>query len=235
MSKASNPAVAAAWISGGLGCIAAIVVAIISLIAVIIQVSKPDPTVVVPTNPPPATQPGPTQSETTLTVINKTSEDICYLYVAPAGSTTLGPGWLDAGATIAPNKGLRLELETGMYDLRAENCAREAIAETPNNHIEGDMHWVVENVASTSSDTVLEVINNTSEDVCYLYISPSTSDDDWGDNWISESERISVGQKMTFSMETGMYDVRAETCQEEVLAEFFDNHLQGNMEWELVK
>lgn len=167
-----------------------------------------------------------------------TSEDICHLYIVPHGSTTWGPSLLEAGKTIAPNASQSFPKETGMYDLMAENCNKQEISKTSNLHVHEHAHWVAkEEGASTeasTSETVLEVINNTSEDVCYLYISPSTNDDNWGDNWISESERIPIGQTRTFSVETGTYDVRAETCQKEVIAEFFDQHLEGNMEWELV-
>jgi hypothetical protein len=106
------------------------------------------------------------------------------------------------------------------------------LQEILNNHLQGAIYWTVEAAESPSSETVLQVINNTPEDICYLYIVPSDSES-WGENWLTEIDKIPVGEKSTFSMEAGMYNLKAENCAREAIAETHDNHLQGPMEWDL--
>ena len=228
--KKRDGTVQVAWITGCLGCAATVLAAIVGVIGIYLQTrdNKPIPTAItiVVTSIP----------ETSLEVINKSSEDICYLYIVPSGSTTWGEGWLGAGKTIPPNKFLRYPLATGMYNLRAENCARETIMETLNTHLQGEMRWVVQKAVSTatasSPETTLNVINNGSVDICHLYIAPSDSDN-WGNDWLNESNRIRPGQSLKFPLETGMYNLRAESCTGETIAETLDNHLQGSMKWDL--
>jgi hypothetical protein len=85
--------------------------------------------------------------------------------------------------------------------------------------------------ASASSLTAsLDVLNNSPDSICYLYISPETSDS-WGADWLGESETIAQGENRTFFMGPGLYDLRAEDCDNNVLAESHDNELDGEMEW----
>lgn len=230
--KGSNPIVIAALISGVLACIGAIIVAIIGLIPAILHQSS-NPPFQSETITPVVVDEGTTAPQTTLEVINSSSEPICYLYIVPTGGTMAGQGQMDEGRTIPPNKTMNFPLETGMYDLRAENCNKEIIAESFNHHVQGQEPWIVDNVEQTNSETSLEVINHTSKDVCYLYVSPSDNGDNWDDNWLDEAKKIEVNQSLTFPMETGMYNVRAEDCQKQLISEYYDVHFQGPMEWEL--
>jgi hypothetical protein len=241
MSKEQKSAVTAAWITGILGCLGALITAGVAIFVGFNQKEPPQSpdsntniTVVIPTAGPilPTTEPSPALPETTLRVINNTTDAICYFYMVPVGSESWGSDWLGEDQKIETNQGVTFTADTGMYHLRAENCEQEVLAESSDQHIEGDMHWVVQAADSASTDTVLEVNNNTSQNICYLYIAASASDN-WGQDWLGTQEIIYAGENRTFTVETGMYDLRAQNCQEEVIAESFDNHLQGSMEWNL--
>ena len=241
MNKEHKSNVIAAWITGGLGCIGALITAVVAVVVGFNQRetsqlfdTNTNITVVMPT----AVQVSATLAlplnspETTLRIINNTTDLICYVYVSAAAAESWGPDWLGENQTIESEQGVTFTVETGMYDLRVENCDREVLAESLDQHLEGDMHWVVDSEASASTDTVLEVINNTPQNICYLYISLSASDD-WGQDWLGTEEIIYTGGRKTFTMETGMYDLRAKNCEGEVIAESVDNHLQGGLEWNL--
>ena len=228
--KTRDGTVQIAWITGCFGCAATVLAAIVGLVGVYIQAkenrSVPTAVTVIVTTAPP----------TSLQVINKAAQDICYLYIVPSGSKTWGEGRLGVGKTIPPNKFLKYPLETGMYNLRAANCAGETIAESLNTHLQGEMSWVVQQAASTSTaaspETTLNVINNGSKDICHLYIVPSESAN-WGNDLLNDANKIPPGQSLKLPLETGMYNLRAEDCTGEKIAETLDNHLQGSMEWNL--
>jgi len=62
------------------------------------------------------------------------------------------------------------------------------------------------------------VVNNSGETICYLYISPTTSDT-WGDSWLGTAGAIEDGGTQTFDVASGDYDLRAEDCDTGRLAE----------------
>ena len=65
----------------------------------------------------------------------------------------------------------------------------------------------------------LDVVNNLSVAVCYLYISPSSSDS-WGEDWLWDIGWIDPGDSATFWITSGeTVDMRAEDCSENLLDE----------------
>jgi hypothetical protein len=70
---------------------------------------------------------------------------------------------------------------------------------------------------SNSGEAPLDVINNLGVDICYLYISPSTSED-WGDDWLGNTGTIAPGFTATFYVPLGeTIDMQAEDCDGYVL------------------
>jgi hypothetical protein len=63
---------------------------------------------------------------------------------------------------------------------------------------------------------VLELVNDSAVDVCYVYISPTT-DDTWGSDWLGDTEIVSAGSVRVFEVPAGIYDMRAEDCDQEAL------------------
>jgi hypothetical protein len=76
-------------------------------------------------------------------------------------------------------------------------------------------------VGSTATPTSvvthkLQVINDSSFTVCYVYISLNTSEE-WGNDWL-ESNTIDPGEDYIFEVEPGVYDLRADDCDNATLA-----------------
>lgn len=76
----------------------------------------------------------------------------------------------------------------------------------------------VEAPASTSPPstamTILAVKNEWLEDICFVYISPVESDA-WGEDWLKPNQTIPPGSEAVFEVPVGVYDLRAETCNED--------------------
>ncbi len=82
-----------------------------------------------------------------------------------------------------------------------------------------------------SAEMASLVIENESEaTICYILISPA-EDDEWGDDWLGESDVIAPGETYTFQMEAGVYDLEARDCDNETLATEWDQDLDGTVTW----
>ena len=78
------------------------------------------------------------------------------------------------------------------------------------------------NTGSTSGETSLDVVNNLNVAICYLYISPSTSDD-WGEDWLGDTDTIEPGVSATFYLPVGeTVDMQAEDCDGAILDTQYD-------------
>jgi len=74
----------------------------------------------------------------------------------------------------------------------------------------------------SGTDVSLDVVNNLNVAVCYLYISPSDSDN-WGGDWLDEIGTIPPGTSQTFWITSGeTVDLRTEDCDGNTIDEQFD-------------
>ncbi|MCP4542480.1 MAG: hypothetical protein GY832_35610 [Chloroflexi bacterium] len=82
-----------------------------------------------------------------------------------------------------------------------------------------------------TEETASLVIENESEGtICYVLISPE-DDDDWGNDWLGDSDVIGPGDSHTFEVPVGLYDVEARDCDNEVLATEWAQDLDGTVTW----
>lgn len=74
----------------------------------------------------------------TVSVVNNSSTEICYLYISPAGADTQSEDKLGAEETI-PTGSTRdfTEIPAGSYDLRAEDCSGNLITENNDVTVNG--------------------------------------------------------------------------------------------------
>lgn len=76
---------------------------------------------------------------------------------------------------------------------------------------------VTDTPVSSSGDIDITIVNRSPDEICYVLMSPS-DDDSWGDDWLGEEETIMPGGKKVFSLDSGTYDVRVESCDEAAMA-----------------
>ena len=78
----------------------------------------------------------------------------------------------------------------------------------------------------------VRVTNDLSQDVCYMYISPETSDN-WGDDQMGEYEVMSAGGVRVFFAAADTYDLMAKDCDGNSLSEQYGVVVQGETDWAL--
>jgi hypothetical protein len=183
--------------------------------------TEPTPTEVPPTPVPPTPRPTlpppPTATDTpqevVLTLINQSSSNICFVRISPTTSAEWGDDWLGAD-TVSAGSSYTFLVAAGFYDLRAEFCGGGSVEEMGAD-LNSDGEWTITDTAAgpgpSGGGTVqLTVINQTTDSICYVYISPVTSDV-WGDDWLG-ADTIPAGTNYTFNVPAGAYDLRADFC-----------------------
>lgn len=87
--------------------------------------------------------------------------------------------------------------------------------------------------SGSASGNSLLVINNSGLEVCYLYVSPQSSDS-WGDDQLGADTIANGTSYEIFDVPPGIYDLRAEACDGVNFAENFGADLSsGDFEWTL--
>jgi len=74
------------------------------------------------------------------------------------------------------------------------------------------------------------LVNNSGEEICYVYISPVESDE-WGEDQLGATETVAPGARRVFDVEPGRYDLRAEDCDGNALDEEWDVAIFGPVTW----
>jgi hypothetical protein len=192
----------------------------------------PSPTAVPPTAAPPTaapstggdSQPAPSSlggngggAASYLDIVNDTGIQICYLFVAPSTSEDWGDNQLQSGNTIEGGSTFTLtDIPAGTYDLLAEDCQNNGVAQEFGVEFTPDgITWTL-----SPNTTELELINNSSVAICYLYVSPSDSDE-WGPDQLGENTVVDPGATFTLTgIEPGQYDMRVESCEGDSLEEY---------------
>jgi hypothetical protein len=80
----------------------------------------------------------------TLTIVNNSSEDVCYVYVSPADSTSWGDDWLDESTILDAGESETVTVGAGIYDLQAADCDGNAIAEQYDVDLSTGQTWTLE-------------------------------------------------------------------------------------------
>jgi len=78
----------------------------------------------------------------------------------------------------------------------------------------------------------ITLTNQSTWDVCYVYIAPST-DTNWGDDWLGKDEQIAPGDSKSISIEPGTYDLRAENCDYMRLDEQSSITIPSDFSWQV--
>ncbi|MDF1514953.1 MAG: hypothetical protein P1S60_14175 [Anaerolineae bacterium] len=164
-------------------------------------------------------------NDITFTIANKSPEDVCYVFISPSDSDAWGDDQLGGNDVISPGSNQKFTMPRGTYDIRLENCMEAAMATA----------WEVSSnttvtAGRSGADVNLTVINDSSEEICYVFISPS-SGDDWGDDLMGEMESLPAGGLRAFYVKANTYDLMAADCDDNTLIEEYDVELFESLEW----
>ncbi|MCJ7551464.1 MAG: hypothetical protein MUQ30_17480 [Anaerolineae bacterium] len=162
-----------------------------------------------------------------VTVVNRSPDEICYVLMSPSADDSWGDDRLGGDETIMPGATQVFSLDSGTYDVRVESCDEAAMATA----------WEVSRdttvtAGASGADVRLMLSNESSSEVCYVYISPATGDD-WGDDWMGEMESLQSGMLRLFYLEPDVYDLQIADCDDEVLTEEYEIDLTEDLTWTL--
>lgn len=168
-----------------------------------------------------------------LRITNYGSSEVCYLYISSSNSSEWGGDWLGSDI-LYPNEYVEYWIPSGYYDVKATDCSNNTIAEDYSLAVDGTLDWEIYSgggATSGGSTQQLTVYNGSSENLCYLYITPPSTDS-WGDDRLGSSI-IYAGNSMTFSLPAGTYDLKALRCDGSTLFETYYLDLYSSRTWEV--
>ena len=159
-----------------------------------------------------------------ITIDNQSPHDVCYVFISPVDNDSWGEDWLGSEQVISPGSILVIEVEEGVYDFLAETC--EEVTLHTGWNLDSDVTFTV-----GGSDLVPVLISNSlDEEVCYLFISPVTSDD-WGQDWLGDIESLPSGGVRIIFVSPDTYDFSALNCEDEEIGYQYDISVDGETEW----
>jgi hypothetical protein len=167
------------------------------------------PTAVPPTAAPPTAAP-PTQTSSgmaELALRNDSGIAVCAVYISSTESDSWGDNWLTGNEAIQSGSSRNFQVPEGSYDLRADDCDGNLVAYHIGVDLAGSMTWSLDPLQRGP----VQVVNNSSQEICYLYISPAESES-WGPDWMGKETTIPAGSTRTFQVPMGNYDLRADDC-----------------------
>lgn len=142
-----------------------------------------------------------------ITIDNQTPYDICYVYISPSEATSWGSDRLSATEIIYADATWDFAVSSEPHDVLVRAC-NDAVLGTA---------WEIEVPTTLTLGgrglLPLWVTNTSSEDICYLLISPSTADT-WGDDQLGLHEIIPGGDTRIFFVPPDTYDMKASTCEQ---------------------
>lgn len=166
-------------------------------------------------------------NDVTFTIVNKSPDEICFVLISPSESESWGDDQLGEDDTIAPGDRQSFSMPQDKYDVRVENCDEAAMATAWERSSDTTI-----TAGKSGANVGLTVINNSSEEICYIYISPS-SGDDWGEDWLGEWESLPAGGLRVFYVKANTYDLQAADCDDNSLIEEYEVDLSDHLEWTL--
>ncbi|MBN2555495.1 MAG: hypothetical protein JXA97_06100 [Anaerolineales bacterium] len=162
----------------------------------------------------------PAAGTTTVTVVNDLSIQICELYLSPTIEDVWGPDFLDG--FLDPGESAVFELESGMLDFMALDCLGEQASIDYEEDISGGYTWNLSQsylsrpLPEGEGDSTLLVSNDSGVEICWMYISP-TSSELWGNDWLGE-ETLEPGGTILFYLNQDQYDIQVVDCNEDTIA-----------------
>ncbi len=161
-----------------------------------------------------------------ITIVNKAPMPICYVYISPSASDSWMDDWLGEDETIATGDSRTFDVPRDTFDVLVRDCDGVVMA----------TFWEIDGATTLTvgkpGTHVLTVENDSSTEICFIYIDPSTSDT-WSDDWLGPKETIVSGAARYFFVEPGTYDLLAQDCDGNELASEYGVEIDDDITWTL--
>ena len=99
----------------------------------------------------------PAQTLVQLTLTNRSDWKVCYVYISPPEDTSWGDDWLGTEETIGLDEDRIFQIQSGIYDVRAENCDYIGLEEQYGFDVSGSTGWEVNNPTVLDSESFQEI------------------------------------------------------------------------------
>ncbi len=170
---------------------------------------------------------GSSTSGVDITIENQSPDEICYVLISPSSDDSWGDDRLGGDEVVEPGDSRVFNMPDDTYDIRVETCDEAAMATA----WEIDRDYTIR-VGDRNRDVRLLVINESTSEVCYVLVSPSSADD-WGEDWLGGMESLPPNQGRMFYVEADTYDLQAVDCDDNVLSEEYQVDLTSDLTWRL--
>lgn len=158
-----------------------------------------------------------------ITVVNDLDIQICELYISPSTDDYWGDNYI--GGVLDPGEQTVVTVDATMLDMMAADCLGNQVSIAMQEDLREDYTWYLSQsylsapLAEGEGDSTLVVRNDSGVEICWMYISPTTSDF-WGNDWLGD-ESLEAGGERTFYLNHNEYDIQALDCNEdELVVEF---------------
>lgn len=151
-------------------------------------------------------------SPVNVTLDNQSSMEICEVYVSAEASNEWGENLLADQAPLASGESRIFEKNPGTYDLLVRNC--ESVTMLSIAKFSSDIAITI----GGSGTVPLQVENASTTEICFIYI-VSQNNEDWGQDQLGSVESILPDEGRLFFLIPGMYRLRAEDCDRNLLQE----------------
>lgn len=160
--------------------------------------------------------------------------NICAVYISLSTAREWGENQLDINELIRSGAARTWNFPQGTYDMLLLDCNGVTLDDVRNVRIGRKTEFVFTGMGSDFSvesqeqgeTSQVTLQNNSDITICYVQISPETSDT-WGEDHLASDEVIRPGGKRLWNFPAGVYDVRFLDCEQETLLEDYGISMFG--------
>lgn len=159
-----------------------------------------------------------------ITINNQSEIVICEVYISAEQNDDWGDNFLTEGQGIPAGSQQTFTVSDIPVDIWIRDCSGEAL------YSQGAVN---SNITITIGDLgmqSLHVTNDSDREVCYFYITTDAAKG-WGEDNLGKVESILPGQSRYFFLKTGIYSLRAEDCEHNIIDEVSEMNLQQSSSW----
>ena len=163
-----------------------------------------------------------------LEIFNESGREIWYIFISPSDADDWGDDWLEADVVTVGGSYVLTGIPAGVYDLQAEDENGEIIETLWEAEITESTFWTVMGGAA------LEVVNNATDIIVELYVSPSDSDS-WGDDQLGGVALKSGGSfEVDVSDTSSLYDMKAVDVDGNIIESIYNVSIEGGFTWYVI-
>jgi len=156
----------------------------------------------------------------------------CDVSIAPSRCNDWGFDWI-GNDSWRTGESLTVFLPLGKYDVLLEDCT-DLSYNFKKQLVNGENGLQVSDVDANMKDgcqASLTVVNNYDVPICHMWIGADHSDY-FGGNWLGE-DQIAPGEMSQFFVFPGLYDLKAEDCDFNILRLEIDVLIEDHLTWEV--